>query len=269
MPTFSLITLNCFGVPVPSTRRRLLTLVRELNHRDDSMVCLQEVQARPYRALLSLACAPKYHYSAFEPFVHAPKGGLLTLSRLPFEKVDFTLYRERGLWYTPAMADWLLHKGVLRAQARVGDVPVIVLNTHLSANYRGDWITNNQYARSERRQLEQLAEIVHAQPSEAVVIVVGDFNVPRASSMFQEFLAASGLSDPLAGDTRWTFRTSTGIPARFTLPIDFALLRAPDLPGITVQSDLCFREKVPFIGGGAGFLSDHCGVELRVSWKEG
>src|SRR5919109_3807615 len=201
MATFSLLTLNCFGTPVPSTRRRLLTLAHELNNRDACIVCLQEVQAHPYRRLLTETCMG-YPANAYAPFLHAPKGGLLTLARRPIERAHFTLYRERGLWYTPAVADWLLHKGVLQTHLRHGDLPIVVLNTHLTANYTGDWRAGNRYARAERNQLRQLAEIVAAQPSEALVLVAGDFNIPRGSWLYDEFLASSGLIDPLAGDQR-------------------------------------------------------------------
>jgi len=48
--------------------------------RDDQVVCLQEVQSHAYRRLLARACA-SYPHAAYAPFVHAPKGGLLTLTR--------------------------------------------------------------------------------------------------------------------------------------------------------------------------------------------
>src|SRR6185503_12522110 len=104
MTTFSLITINCFGGLVPTTPARLLALARELDNRAADVVCLQEVQMHAYRRLLTQA---------------------------------FTRYPDRGRWYTPALADWMLHKGVLRTSMAVGGLPVIVLNTHLSANYRG------------------------------------------------------------------------------------------------------------------------------------
>src|SRR5436853_4561167 len=136
MATFSLLTLNCFGVPTPATRRRLLTLARELDDRGTCVVCLQEVQTHAYCRLLMRACT-RYPASAYAPFLHAPKGGLLTLARRPITHPQFTLYRERGPWYTPAAADRFLHKGVLATQLRHDGLPIVVLNTHLIANYRG------------------------------------------------------------------------------------------------------------------------------------
>ena len=266
MPQFSLITLNCFGVPTPTTRRRLLTLAHELDRQGSNVVCLQEVQAHTYRRLLTQANA-RYPVNAYEPFVHAPKGGLLTLARQPIKQQRFTLYRERGMWYTPAVMDWILHKGVLATDITCDGLPIVVLNTHLVANYQGNWSERNRFARSEWAQLQQLAEIVMAQPAEALVVACGDFNIPRGSWMYERFLAASGMTDPLAGDTRWTYRALEGLAQRFGQPIDFALVRTPQLRNFQIKSDLIFRDRMPLLGGDEGYLSDHCGVALNVSWE--
>ena len=265
MPMFSLLTLNCFGAPTGSTRRRLLALGRELEQREYSVVALQEVQAHGYRKLLTDVCQ-SYSARAYEPFAHAPKGGLLTLSRVPIERTRFTLYRSRIISDALAIMDWMLHKGVLETQLSLAGQPIVLLNTHLNANYSGDWSETNRYTRNERAQLLQLAEIVAAQPAEALVIACGDFNIPRGSWLYAQFLAASGMHDPLAGDTRPTYRVRRGMPARYGLPIDFAFVRAPKLPGLAIDANLQLGEKIALVGGRPDYLSDHLGVELRISW---
>src|SRR5207245_6957938 len=115
MTTFSLLTISCFGVPGPTTSRRLKALTSALDQLPLCVLCFQEVQAHVYCRLLTRACT-QYPSSAFQPFIHAPKGGLLTLSRLHIQKAEFTLYTARGRWYSPAVADWILHKGVLATQ---------------------------------------------------------------------------------------------------------------------------------------------------------
>lgn len=265
MARFSLVTFNVFGMPAPMTRWRLRALAEQLNQRADTMVCLQEVQANMYCRLLVAACT-QYPAQIYEPFFHAPKGGLLTLAQLPIEQREFTLYRAREIVSPLAAMDLLLHKGVLLARTIIDRVPIVVLNTHLSANYSVDWNPNNRYARVEHRQLRQLAEIVRAQPAEALVIAVGDFNIPRGSWLYDDFLEQSGMIDPLAGDIRPTHRMPRGIPAHLARPIDFALLRLPRLPGLTVQSDLCFDQQLPLAGARRGYLSDHYGLELLITW---
>jgi endonuclease/exonuclease/phosphatase family metal-dependent hydrolase len=251
---------------MPTTRARLLALARELNARDDQVVCLQEVQSHAYRKLLIRACA-SYPQAAYAPFVHAPKGGLLTLARLPIADSQFTLYRSREVPYPPSLMDWLLHKGILTTRLEYAGVSIVVLNTHLNANYSGNWDRRSRYTRGEAEQLRHLAEIVRAQPPDALVVAAGDFNFPRGSWLYEESLAASGMVDPLAGDRRPTVRAPLSFSERYSLPIDFAFVRAPALAGLRVESELRFVEKV-LVGGRPRFLSDHVGVELRVSWDE-
>lgn len=266
MPTFTTLTLNCFGVPMPSTYRRLRALGEALCLLDADVICLQEVQAHPYRRLLVRLCADQYPYHAFTPFVHAPKGGLLTLSRHPISDSRFVLYRERGLWYTPALADWILHKGVLFTHLHYGDLPVTILNTHLTANYSGDWSPRNRFALHEWEQLQQLADLVSAQPADHLVMVMGDFNIPRGSWLSDQFLRRSGLIDPLTGDQRPTFRPLPGMPARYLAAIDFNLYRPPSKLNLSIQSDLRFAQKYPLSDGRTTYLSDHMGIELRLMW---
>lgn len=264
MTTFSLLTLNCYGVPAPGTTRRLSLLAETLNSESLSAVCLQEVQSNLYCKQLRRACS-SYPASAYEPFIHAPKGGLLTLSQNPIQESEFILYQERGLWYTPALADWILHKGILISRIHINGLPVVVMNTHLTANYTGDWSRSNPYAKHEHLQLQQLAKLVREQPENALVLVCGDFNIPRGSWLYDSFLEASNLHDPLAGDMQPTLRPRRVIPTRYFMPIDFAFVRAPHLTPLTAESRLRFEERVLHDGRHL-HLSDHYGVELQINW---
>lgn len=267
MTTFSLLTLNCFGTPGFSTRHRLRRLADELNRAAYDIVCLQEVQTHAYRRLFVERCQDVYPHQAYQPFIHAPMGGLLTLARRPLAAPQFTLYRERGLWYTPAVTDWILHKGLLAARMQINDLPVVIFNTHLTANYTGDWSRSNPFARQEHGELMQLAEAVESQPTETLVIACGDFNIPRGSWLYEAFLTTTGMTDPLAGDRRATFRPHRGMGARYAAPIDFTFVRPPTGVVLTLDSDLRYQDKIH--GSKPMHLSDHNAVELRVTWNSG
>ena len=261
--SFSLLTLNCFGGYLPFTSRRLLALAQELEHGHHQVVCLQEIQLHRYQKLLEKACS-SYSYSVYEPYLHCPKGGLLTLSRLPITSKHFEPYEERGLWYTPMLMDKLLYKGMLITKLTWANIPIIIVNTHVLANYVGDWERHGIYARVEERQLQQLAKTVRRQPSDCLIIVVGDFNIPRGSKLYQDFLANSGLADPLAGDTRPTLRTPPGVPSRYSLPIDYAFVRMPSTFSLKIDCDLCFSNKYQIDRWRQDYLSDHNGIEIRI-----
>jgi endonuclease/exonuclease/phosphatase family metal-dependent hydrolase len=261
MNTISLLTLNCFGIPGWGTHERLERIAHELNEAAYTLACLQEVHLHPYRELLTNTCRRCYPSQAHYRFVHAPKGGLLTLSRLPILHSEFIQFHER-LWYSP---DWLMYKGILLSRLRLGDLPVVVLNTHLSPNFIGDWQGNNPFVQQEGRELAQIAEVVNQQPADALVILCGDFNVPRGNRLYHTLIEATNLIDPLAQDRRPTYRPYPGMNARYAVAIDFILYRAPALLSLRAEAELCFAEKVR-VAGRPTYLSDHLGVQVRLSW---
>lgn len=248
---------------MPFTSRRLLTLAHELEQRANQVVCLQEIQLHRYQKLLVRACT-SYSYPSYEPYFHCPKGGLLTLSRIPIVTKSFEPYLERGLWYTPMLMDKLLYKGMLIKKLNWTNIPMIIINTHIMANYVGDWDRHGLYARVEEKQLQQLAKTVRHQPADSIIIVVGDFNIPRGSKLYHDFLANSGLTDPLAGDTRPTLRTLPGVPSRYSLPIDYAFVRMPSTYSLKIDCEFCFSKKYQISRWHRDYLSDHNGIEIRI-----
>lgn len=241
-----------------------MALARELEQSPYQVVCLQEIQLHIYQTLLVEGCA-SYPYALSEPYVHCPKGGLLTLSRIPVMRTSFEPYTERGLWYTPMLLDRLFFKGMLITSLMWNHVPIVIINTHLLANFAGDWERGGMYAQVEEKQLRQLAKTVQAQPTDSVIIVVGDFNIPRGSALHKDFLIHSGLTDLLAGDTRPTLRGPFGAISRFPLTIDYVLVRIPEKYSFKIDCDLCFSNKYRIDDHHQGYLSDHYGIEICMT----
>ncbi len=257
--SFSLLTLNCFAAPLLTTRRRLLALARALEQRSLHVTCLQEIQLSTYHQLLAGACA-SYPFQAYEPFFHCPKGGLLTLSRIPLRQQRFEMYREQGRWYT--LPDKILRKGMLITTLRWAATPVVIINTHLIANYIADWERHGRFAQMGQRQLRQLSDVIAVQSPEALLIVVGDFNIPRGGQLYTDFLNRTGLHDPLAGDRRPTHRPPAGIPTRFSLPIDWILIRRPPTLSLEIEYKLLCTEKQWLDNHTQDYVSDHNGIEI-------
>jgi endonuclease/exonuclease/phosphatase family metal-dependent hydrolase len=262
--SFSLLTLNCFGLWMPGTKRRLFALAQELNQRPYQVVCLQEIQLHRYQQMLVKSCAD-YQHSHFERYIHCPKGGVLTLSRIPITSGSFAPYEERGLWHTPMLLDRLFYKGMLITKLTWSNVPIIIINTHILANYVGDWERGGMYSRVEQKQLQQLAKMVQAQATDTLILVVGDFNIPRGSKLYNNFLANSGLTDPLTGDTRATLRAPFGLQTRYALTIDYALYRMPVGSQFSVNCDLCFSSKHQIKPGYFDYVSDHVAIEIQIT----
>ncbi len=264
--SFSLLTFNCFGTPVPKARRRLRALARQLEDSDIQLVCLQEVQLVFFQRLLIQACA-SYPFQAYEPHLHSPKGGLVTLSRVPLAAQRFETYTEQGRWYLPTAMDRFLRKGMLISSLHWEGVPIVVINTHVIANYNGDWERQGMFARMQEKQLHQLAEVVSIQPSDALVVVVGDFNIPRGSRLYTNFLRWTGLIDTLAQDQRPTHRPPRGVPAQYSLPIDFTFVRMPSSLSLQINCDLRFSNKLQLTHRHQDYLSDHNAIEVSFTAK--
>lgn len=264
--SLELLSLNCFGTPVPTTRRRLQALARHLEQSSLQIVCLQEVQLFTYKNMLFEACV-SYPFQAYEPHLHCPKGGLVTLSRSPLVTQFFETFAEQGRWYLPTAMDRFLRKGMLVSTLYWDEAPVVVINTHIVANYSGDWERQGVFSRMQEKQLRQLADTVAAQPSNALVAVVGDFNFPRGSQLYRSFLQQTGLVDVLAGDLRPTHRPPRGVPAHYALPIDFVFTRVPSSLSLQITGDLLFSGKLDLTHKHHGYLSDHNAVEVRFTHK--
>jgi endonuclease/exonuclease/phosphatase (EEP) superfamily protein YafD len=161
--------------------------------------------------------------------------------------------------------DKILSKGMLITSLHWENIPVVIINTHVVANYSGDWARQGVFARLQEKQLRQLAETVAIQPSNALVMVVGDFNIPRGSRLYQDFLHQTGLIDPLTGDRRPTHRPPPGVPAHYALPIDFVFVRVPQTLSLEITGDLCFSNKFDLNHKRQDYLSDHNGIEVRFT----
>ncbi|MGF1431421.1 endonuclease/exonuclease/phosphatase family protein [Kitasatospora sp. LaBMicrA B282] len=257
MTTIRLLTFNalCRG----RVRERLRALGEVLERSDYDLVCLQEVVFTRHLAELR-AVARSYGYAAHVPAYPLVRGGLVTLSRLPLGRQRHTLFRPAR----PLRREWLMLKGMLLTEYRVAERRLVVVNTHLSANLDGDWSPENRYSRLQVRELARLAELVRAVDPAALLVVTGDFNVPRDSAAHEHFTAAAGLRDLLAGEREPTYRPTERWPHPPAL--DQVLVRAPAGLAVSTTAGLVLREAVPLGDGTEAYLSDHFGIaaELRI-----
>jgi len=266
MPEFSLLTINAFGLPILITWRQMANLARELNRIGTEVICLQEVQNNAYLPLLQRRLEG-YPYQAFEWRGFAPKGGLFTAARSPIEKSRFYPYPNRGRFLSIGFADWALFKGILVADFEVEGRRIIVMNTHLHANYTAGWQPKNPLARIQLDQVRTLVALIGAQPQDALVVVCGDFNFPRQTFLYDELMSNSGLSDPLAVDPRPTYRPLPMLKSKWTIPLDFVLYRAPQWAGLKITADIMPVDNSTGRSALTRFLTDHCALTLQASWR--
>jgi len=260
-----LLSLNCLFRPNAAVR--LATLTRELRDAavgELDVLCLQEVIWRPHVRLLRRAL-PGFPHVAARPLGLAVMGGLVLMSRWPIAGWRYETYRRRGRVTSPGLSDRLIRKGFQVAHLDVGGERAVVVNTHLLANYAGDWSPDSDYARREWDELHQLAGSLAAVEPGLPVVVAGDMNVPAGTWLYHDFLHATGLRDAFDGAREPTGRWDLG-PEAPPQAIDHVLVGVPDGWRSTASARIVFREPVRLVSGELGHLSDHYGIEADLQW---
>ncbi|BEL09304.1 hypothetical protein Q0Z83_074950 [Actinoplanes sichuanensis] len=229
-------------------RPRLRVLGPLLERGGYDVVCLQELMYRR-NANLIRALAPGLRHPAYTGSVLL-KGGLVVLSRWPIVAREFLPYPRTG----PARPEFLMRKGALITTIATGDGEVVVVDTHLSARL------DDRFTAVLRSEFDHLAGRLAGFDPAIPLVVAGDLNVSRTSSLLSGFRAAAGLRDVLAGDTRPTYRPTPDWPSPTAL--DHILIRA--VP--RAEARLVFDEEVRLADGRAAYLSDHYAVEADLTW---
>jgi len=229
---------------------------REFDGSEVDVINFQEVLTY-YHLRRLVRSMPSYRFVSFRRSVAGPAGGLVTFSRGPVMATRYVrLSAPRGLPGMTGLKAAL--KGTLVTRLPFG----YVVNTHPIANMDGDWSESNRFYGLHREQLASLADVVDALPGPAVVC--GDFNVPRESDLFRDFITKTHLIDAYAGTCPPTFHAEFLPPDRPSQCIDFILLTG----AVTVESaDVMFAGKLQMSGGPA-FVSDHVGLRVRVLVSE-
>ncbi len=260
--TVRVLTLNCLWRG--HARERLDAIGRLLNERTDDIVCLQEVTRRGSIRRLQ-AVLGSHGPAAFQPFRVAVMGGLVTFARHPIERSSYEVFKERGLRWDVSWADKLLRKGFLTSWLHLGALPVVVVNTHLLANYDEDWTPANRYARQQLSELDQLAEAIERIDPTAFLLVAGDLNLPAATPALEAFMSRCRLRNAFssAGPVPATVRHAA--PGKSPEAIDHILYRHPSGRELPVTARIAFVESVQLSNGRMVDPSDHLAVEAEIS----
>lgn len=238
---------------------RLGALGPVLDRAGYDIVCLQEVLHRGSARLLGRVAGAGYPHRAAKGAVLLA-GGLLLMSRWPIRRHRFARFPITG----PLRTEQIMRKGAQLAVVETPGGPLVVVNTHLSANRDDDWSEGNRFTRVIRGELQHLSRLLMAYEPGLPAVVAGDFNVPRDSAAFVEFAAAAGLRDVLAGDPSTTFRPTPRWPSPPAL--DQVLVREPADRPVAARARVVLRDAVRVADGRELFLSDHYGIEASLSF---
>lgn len=241
-------------------------MAHALNRMAPDLLCLQEIQSNAYLTLLQRAL-PEIPYQVYQKHVRKPRGGLLTASKHPVRAWVFHPFPNRGRKWSLGYADWALHKGVLVVYFEANGLPVVVMNTHLQANYLANWTPENSLARIQRDQIGYLSALVREQDEEALVVVCGDFNFPPHTFLYTELIERSGLVDPLANDPRPTYQPFPLVSSTWLTRLDYVLYRAPKGVDLKATVDILRLQDENAQLPWNRFLTDHDLLKLALHWQ--
>ena len=253
---FTLLTFNTLFRP--AARARLRAIAPIINESGIDVVCLQEVIYRANASMLERELT-FYERPAARRFGIWCVGGLVTFSRVLIRSASYEVFERRGQWRSIAAADRLLGKGFLTTEHEIAGLSVVVINTHLLANYDQDWSAGNRFARDQEMELAQLAGAIATMSPESLIIVAGDLNVPAGSDMFRRFVDATGLVNAFGVKTS----PDTLRPVRSGAPgfvIDHILYRPPTRVQVQCDAQTMLEAAVQLHNGRTVFPSDHLGV---------
>ncbi|WP_432940180.1 endonuclease/exonuclease/phosphatase family protein [Kribbella sp. CA-253562] len=250
-------TLNTRGTPVRRSQLvgRYGAIGAAFEASDVDVVNVQEIHSYYHLRLLRTAM-PSYGEVSYRPSLLGPAGGVVTFVRRSvaargYHRLPIGAGREVPRW-SRAKAPF---KGVLLT--RLDRPRVWLANTHLLANYDGDWSDSSRFTPVHRGQLESLARVM--QKLDDPIILCGDFNVARASSPFTDFCRRTGLVDAFAGHCPPTFHSEYLDANKTAHCIDFVLLRGVE----ATSAEHIFTDKVD-LPRGRTHLSDHVGIRATV-----
>jgi exonuclease III len=273
----SVASLNIGGLfnRLPPLAARAATFGGWFERHDIDVVNLQEVWTRRQLAIVATGL-PSYRLVAWRPGVAGqPAGGLATFSRLavqPGSAVAFTPFRGvrarvGNPWFRARMAVNGRLRGLLTVPlvTRTGE-PVLIAQTHLTANRDGDWSAGNRHHRFQRDQLAELHRILDrildgfATP---LAVLTGDFNVSASGPLYPDAVTGDGWLDPFAGRELATFRIELLPPGRTAHRIDYLLYRGDQGRYLVREAAALFVDRLP-VAGVPAFVSDHCGLLARI-----
>ncbi|HTP02629.1 MAG TPA: endonuclease/exonuclease/phosphatase family protein [Anaerolineales bacterium] len=264
-PAFSVLSLNTFGIPFYLSTWRIRPLTAILRNLAPTVICLQEVQQNAYVPALQRGLKGYSDFAFFhKPF--APRGGLFTAaaSGCKVRESKFYPFPNQGKPLSIGFSDWWLNKGVLLVNLEVAGTHLVAMNTHLQANYMGDWQPSNAQTQIQLDQVSYLVELIQAQSQDAWVTVCGDFNFPREAPAYERMANGSGMTDPLLRDPRSTYQPFPLVPPKWKMTLDYFFYRPPRGERADVTADI-----VPIVNPAGRysvqrFLTDHQALLLNI-----
>lgn len=271
----SIVNFNTLGVAVApwtvkksfNLRQRFLRISKEIDASSADVVALQEVISYVHVRFIRKHVKKTYPFIYFKRGSFGPVGGLIFLSKLPFDSVSFIPFRKKGSFFNMSVVTKLFRAGML--VCTVKDEPISLINAHLSPNIDSNWHPDNRFVPFVSSQLEQLAlEIDQLHKAGNAIILAGDLNTAKDSFLYKMFVERAELNDVFENDLHPTMHAELSRRGLQPRRLDYIFTRNAKKAATSIKADYLFTEKVTFSSGKTDFLSDHIGLFATVEFKE-
>ncbi|MBI5044391.1 MAG: endonuclease/exonuclease/phosphatase family protein [Candidatus Levybacteria bacterium] len=263
--TLSVLSFNVYGTPfVPhkllktlmrnNIRKRFRLIAKEINLLSPDVVLLQEVHDY-FHLHYMMKFLSEYPHSFYRHSYFGPRGGLVIISKHQLGQKHYIDFHTRGKYFDKSITGHLSGKGVLLA--RIKSTDVYLLNTHLTQNSLHNWDVESNYVRILKSQLIQLGQLVNTFTTrKKSLILAGDFNMPKNSVYYHEFLQETKLLDSFKNDSFTTYHQSFLPKGASVGRLDFIFSTS----SLKTTKTAYFLKKPVIIDEKEWYLSDHIGL---------
>lgn len=267
----SILSLNMFGTPFHpqqiirslmrnAVRKRFSAIAEIIAHLNTDVLLLQEVHDYPHLLFLK-KLLPMYPHIAYRHMLYGPRGGLVIFSKLPLTSIHYYDFQTKGKLHNKSITGHLSMKGIL--QARLKQENLWIINTHLTQNSDHDFTSTNRYVPILLSQLHQLAVHINIiKDRGGNLILGGDFNMPKDTKFYKDFLGVTNLKDAFPRDSFPTYHESFLPKGKYVGRVDYIFVTN----GIkTLKKSYILKKPLRDHSGELFYASDHMGLVATLS----
>lgn len=260
----TLLSLNTYGVPFFSQnyKKRIFKIAQYFNNSSIDIIHLQEVFTYDHLFTLRRRLS-RYPYFVYSPSVFGPKGGLVTISRWPIEKISYKTFQKRGYLFDNSIIQVVMLKGMLLTKFK--NTSVYFLNTHFTANPENNWSQESKYFSILQSQVREFHTLLQRpELTENVTIISGDFNIAKDSVLGSKLIKFPGLIDVFAEDISPTFHQEFIPRNKKARCVDHLFIYTNKRKFRIQNPKKIFTKKVLFDNNVKNYLSDHIAIQATI-----
>lgn len=262
----SIISFNVQGTPSSSAKTyyRLNKIAEILNSEDVDIVNLQEVFTYKHLSVLRNRLQ-NFRYCALEKFVIGPKGGLVTFSKIPIKKKKYIPYPSKlskSNLIRSFLRNILTGKGILIN--RIKNSSIFIVNTHLTVALSSDWPKVSSH---HKKQIAKLSNSINSIKDYDLLILSGDFNIPKKSYLYKELLTKLEARDVFQNYNFPTFHKEFLPKHERGNRLDYLLVKTNKTKFRVTNKEHIFTKKLIQKDINRGFVSDHIGLKTTLEFN--